>query len=255
MNKATQLVDTRPAIETRGLTKIYDPRSASPPAVSRVNLTVWPGEFLAIMGASGSGKSTLLYLIAGLATPSSGEVLIDGVPISSLPDAARASLRNTKMGFVFQRFNLLGFLSARNNIEVPRLLGWKSRRPPRTVEDLLVSVGLEKKHLRRVNELSAGEQQRVAIARALINNPDILLADEPTGNLDSKNAAAVLGLILRLKRELGLTTLMVTHNPEVARQADRIVEMLDGTVLRESTPDQWAPAEESALGLAGRPQR
>jgi putative ABC transport system ATP-binding protein len=257
MSKGNELAlgDKRPVIETRGLTKVYDGRSASSPAVNELSLKVQPGEFVAIMGASGSGKSTLLYLIAGLVAPTSGEVIIDGVPISSLPDAARARLRNTKIGFVFQRFNLLGFLSARNNIESPRLLGWKQERPPRAVDDLLAAVGLEKKNLRRVNELSAGEQQRVAIARALINNPDILLADEPTGNLDSKNAAAVLDLILGLKHDLGLTTLMVTHNPEVAMRADRIVEMKDGMILRELTPDQMASLGESALRLAGHSQR
>ena len=239
-------------LETRGLTKIYDHTSPSPPAVSGLNLSVRQGEFVAIMGASGSGKSTLLYLIAGLATPTSGEVIIDGVPISSLPDAARAHLRNTKIGFVFQRFNLLGFLSAKSNIEAPRLLGWKQQRPPRAVNDLLAAVGLENKNLRRVSELSAGEQQRIAIARALINNPDILLADEPTGNLDSQNAAAVLDLILRLRHDLGLTTLMVTHNPEVAMRADRIIEMRDGTVVRELTSAQMVSSAESALGLAGR---
>ena len=241
----------RPVIETRRLTKVYDHRSPSSPAVNGLDLKVWAGEFVAIMGASGSGKSTLLYLIAGLATPTGGEVIIDGTPISSLPDAARACLRNTRMGFVFQRFNLLGFLSAKNNIEAPRLLGWKQQRQPRDVDDLLTAVGLEKKNLRRVNELSAGEQQRVAIARALINNPDILLADEPTGNLDSKNADAVLDLILRLKHDLGLTTLMVTHNPEVAMLADRVVEMKDGMILRELMPDRIASAEESILKRTG----
>ena len=237
------------------MTKVYDRRSASPPAVNGLNLKVRPGEFVAIMGASGSGKSTLLYLIAGLAAPTSGEVLIDSVPVSSLPDAARARLRNTRIGFVFQRFNLLGFLSAKSNIEAPRLLGWKQPRPPRAVDDLLAAVGLGKKDLRRVNELSAGEQQRVALARALINNPDILLADEPTGNLDSQNAAAVLDLILRLKHDLGLTTLMVTHNPEVAMRADRIVEMKDGMILRELTPGQMASLGDAALRLAGHSQR
>ncbi|MCL5005338.1 MAG: ABC transporter ATP-binding protein [Acidobacteria bacterium] len=258
MNNRSELApgNAQPVIETRGLTKVYDSSSASAPAVNRVDLKVRSGEFVAIMGASGSGKSTLLYLIAGLATPTSGEVLINGVPISSLPDAARAHLRNTRIGFVFQRFNLLGFLSAKNNIESPRLLGWRQERPPRSVDDLLAAVGLEKKNLRRVNELSAGEQQRVAIARALINNPDILLADEPTGNLDSKNAAAVLDLILRLKSDLGLTTLMVTHNPDVALRADRVVEMKDGMILRELTPDQMASAAGgSILRVAGHSPR
>ncbi len=169
----------RTMIEARALTKIYDGATGIPPAVNGLNLMIPAGEFVAIMGPSGSGKSTLLYLIAGLAEPTAGEVLIDGVSISTLADKARARMRNTRIGFVFQRFNLLGFLSARDNIEAPRLMGWKQRRAARSIDDLLAAVGLEKKRLRKVSELSAGEQQRVAIARALINGPDILLADEP----------------------------------------------------------------------------
>ena len=206
-------------IEVRALTKIYHGTSGGPPAVNALNLKIPAGQFAAIMGPSGSGKSTLLYLIAGLAEPTAGDVLIDGASISSLEDTARARMRNTRIGFVFQRFNLLGFLSARDNIEAPRLLGWKQRQAPRSIDDLLAAVGLEKKRLRKVSELSSGEQQRVAIARALINDPDILLADEPTGNLDSRNADAVLDLILRLQADLGLTIVMVTHNPEVALRA------------------------------------
>lgn len=254
MNKGNEH-DTRherPILEARELVKVYDQGSQSPPAVNGLSLSVRAGEFVAIMGASGSGKSTLLYLIAGLATPTSGEVLIDGVPISGLPDAARARLRNTKIGFVFQRFNLLGFLSGKGNIEVPRLLGWKLPPPRRSMEELLAAVGMEKKRLRRVSGLSSGEQQRVAIARALINDPAILLADEPTGNLDSRNAAAVLELILRLKHDFGLTTVMVTHNPAVAMRADRIVEMQDGMILRELTPEQMASAAEPVFRMTGR---
>jgi putative ABC transport system ATP-binding protein len=239
-------------IEARSLTKIYDGSSGSPPAVDALSLRIPAGEFAAIMGPSGSGKSTLLYLIAGLAEPTGGEVLIDGVSISSLEDASRARMRNTRIGFVFQRFNLLGFLSARDNIDAPRLLGWKQKRAPRSIDSLLAAVGLEKKRLKRVSELSSGEQQRVAIARALINNPDILLADEPTGNLDSRNAAAVLDLILKLRVDLGLTIVMVTHNPEVALRADRIIQMKDGRVERELMTDEIEPSSEWAQRLAGR---
>ncbi len=229
------------AIETRGLTKTFTSDSQATAAVQEVNLVIQQGEFVTIMGPSGSGKSTLLYLIAGLAEPTAGEVLIGGVPISSWPDAERARMRSTKMGFVFQRFNLLGFLSVRQNIEVPRLLGWKNSGRGRTVEELLAAVGMEKRIRQRVSQLSAGEQQRVAIARALINAPQILLADEPTGNLDSRNAEAILDLLLRLNRELQLTILLVTHNPEVAAMADRIVEMRDGRVRREWLPEQVRP--------------
>jgi putative ABC transport system ATP-binding protein len=241
----------QPMIEARALTKVYEGAPGSPPAVSALNLKIPSGQFAAIMGPSGSGKSTLLYLIAGLAEPTAGEVLIDGVSISSLPDKARARLRNTRLGFVFQRFNLLGFLSTRDNIEAPRLLGWKQRHSPRSIDDLLAAVGLEKKRLRRVNELSSGEQQRVAIARALVNDPDILLADEPTGNLDSRNAEAVLDLILRLRVDLGLTIVMVTHNPEVALRADRIIQTKDGCVEREMMTEDIDPSAEWAGRLAG----
>lgn len=228
-------------IEARDLTKTFASPSQSTAAVQGVSLLVRRGEFVAIMGPSGSGKSTLLYLIAGLAKPTAGEVFIDGMAISSLPDAERTRLRSLKMGFVFQRFNLLGFLSVRHNIEVPRLLGWKNSERGRTIEELLAAVGMERRIHQRVSELSAGEQQRVAIARALINEPDILLADEPTGNLDSRNAEAILDLLLRLKRELRLTILLVTHNPEVATLADRIVEMRDGSIRREWLPEQVRP--------------
>ena len=238
-------------IETRALSKVYDSTPGSSPAVDTLNLKIPAGQFTAIMGPSGSGKSTLLYLIAGLAEPTAGEVLIDGVSISSLGDTARARMRNTRIGFVFQRFNLLGFLSARDNIDAPRLLGWKQRRPARSIDSLLAAVGLEKKRLKKVSELSSGEQQRVAIARALINSPDILLADEPTGNLDSRNAEAVLDLLLRLKLDLGLTIVMVTHNPEVALRADRIVQMKDGCVERELMTDEIEPSPEWTRRLAG----
>ncbi|MBI1941487.1 MAG: ABC transporter ATP-binding protein [Acidobacteria bacterium] len=228
-------------IEARGLSKTFASHSQSTAAVQGVSLLVRRGEFVAIMGPSGSGKSTLLYLIAGLAKPTAGEVFIEGMAISSLPDAERTRLRSLKMGFVFQRFNLLGFLSVRHNIEVPRLLGWKNPERGRTIEELLAAVGMEGRIRQRVSELSAGEQQRVAIARALINEPDILLADEPTGNLDSRNAEAILDLLLRLQRELRLTILLVTHNPEVATLADRIVEMRDGSIRREWLPEQVRP--------------
>jgi putative ABC transport system ATP-binding protein len=237
------------ALEARELVKTYGLGPQAVVAIDRISLKVYAGEFVAIMGSSGSGKSTLLYLAAGLAEPTSGEVLIKGVPMSKLSDAERARLRNTQVGFVFQRFNLLGFLSVRRNIEVPRLLGGKPNGAARRIDDLLAAVGLAKKDLRRVNELSAGEQQRVAIARALLNNPEILLADEPTGNLDSRNAAAIMDLILRLRHEFGLTVLLVTHNPEVAMKADRILEMQDGTVLRELLPQEIHSRTELARGL------
>ncbi|HET9179589.1 MAG TPA: ABC transporter ATP-binding protein [Terriglobia bacterium] len=254
MNNGARIDDGGPRIliETRALTKVYDGGPGAPPAVNALNLRIPAGQFTAIMGPSGSGKSTLLYLIAGLAEPTGGEVLIDGVSISSLGDTARAQMRNIRMGFVFQRFNLLSFLSARDNIEAPRLLGWKVRSSTKSIDSLLAAVGLEKKRLRKVSGLSSGEQQRVAIARALINDPDILLADEPTGNLDSRNADAVLDLLLRLKADLGLTIVMVTHNPEVALRADRIIQMKDGSVERELMRGDLEPSHEWVERFEGR---
>lgn len=254
MNNVSRIDDGEPRalIETRALTKIYGGAPGAPPAVNALDFKIPAGQFAAIMGPSGSGKSTLLYLIAGLAEPTAGEVLIEGISISSLPDTARARMRNTRIGFVFQRFNLLGFLSARDNIEAPRLMGWKAPSSPKSIDSLLEAVGLGNKRLRKVSELSSGEQQRVAIARALINSPDILLADEPTGNLDSRNAQAVLDLLLRLKSDLGLTIVMVTHNPEVALRADRIVLMKDGNVERELMTDEIEPSHEWVQKLEGR---
>lgn len=240
-------------VETRGLRKIFTTDSEATAALDGVDFAVRRNEFVAIMGPSGSGKSTLLYLIAGLALPTSGEIFIEGAPISSLRDAERAQLRNAKMGFVFQRFNLLGFLSVRDNVELPRLVGWKPAAGERTVDELLAAVGLAEKTRQRASDLSAGEQQRVAIARSLVNGPDILLADEPTGNLDTRNAEAVLDLLLRLRVEWRLTILLVTHNPEVAARADRTVEMRDGKVLREWTPQEvrsgagWSPRSPAAF--------
>ena len=233
------------AVETRALTRLYVSGHLTTTVVDHVDLKVRRGEFVAIMGASGSGKTSLLYLIAGLADPTSGEVLVKGTPLSTLTDSERARLRNGKMGFVFQRVNLLGFLSVRTNVEAPRLLnhGSHSRRGQRA-EDLLAAVGLGGKNLQRVSQLSAGEQQRVAIARALMNGPEILLADEPTGNLDSHNAHAILNLLLRLRKELNLTILMVTHNPEVALMADRILEIHDGKIRREVNTQEISTREE-----------
>ncbi len=203
------------------------------------------GEFVAIMGHSGSGKTTLLYLIAGLAEATSGEVFIDGTPLSTLNDPQRAALRNTRMGFVFQRFNLLNFLSVQANVETPRLLGsHRSNGDGQRARELLAKVGLAKKQSNPVNRLSAGEQQRVAIARALMNRPQILLADEPTGNLDSHNAGNVMELLLSLREELQLTILMVTHNPEVALMADRILEIHDGRIRREVQTSTIAARDE-----------
>jgi putative ABC transport system ATP-binding protein len=234
------------AVVTERVTRTYVSGGNTNTAIDQVSMRVCQGEFVAIMGHSGSGKTTLLYLIAGVAEPTSGEIFIHGTPISSLTDAERARLRNRQMGFVFQRFNLLNFLSVEANVETPQLLS-SGRRDGKghRARDLLAKVGLAGRRMDSVNRLSAGEQQRVAIARALMNGPEILLADEPTGNLDSHNAGKVLELLLTLREEFKLTILMVTHNPEVALMADRILEIQDGRVRREldtrsiPTRDEW----------------
>lgn len=227
-------------VETRSLNKVYGSGPQAAVALDHVDLKIPRGEFVAVMGASGSGKSTLLYLIAGLIVPTAGEVLIDGVALSTLPDAPRTRLRNTKMGFVFQRYNLLGFLSVKSNVELPLLLGGRSAGRNHRAEELLSAVGLQKKLPRRVTELSSGEQQRVAIARALANRPDMLLADEPTGNLDSRNAAAILKLLVELKQKFKLTILLVTHDSAVAMMADRVLIIADGKIEREAAPRELA---------------
>jgi ABC-type lipoprotein export system ATPase subunit len=237
-----------PLIELRDLAKVYRTGHEAYTALDGANLSVRRGEFVALMGPSGSGKTTLLYLVAGVLEPTAGQVMIDGVSISELSDAGRARVRNARLGFVFQRFNLLGFLPAAKNVEVQRLVGGKRGNGSRSAKELLAEVGLGKKDFRRVNALSAGEQQRVAIARALANNPDLLLADEPTGNLDSRTAQAILNLLLALRRQFRLTILMATHNSAVAELADRIVEIQDGRVLR-----QWSPAAIEESRGAGSP--
>ncbi|MGE5206536.1 MAG: ABC transporter ATP-binding protein [Chlamydiota bacterium] len=247
MNSCQELgkCGTEYAIATRELTRRFASGHQATTAVDHVSLQVRRGEFVATMGHSGSGKTTLLYLIAGLAEPTSGEVFIEGAALSSLSESQRAYLRNTRMGFIFQRFNLLSFLSVEANIYTPGLLGsWYGKGDRQRALELLAKVGLAGKKDEAVTGLSAGEQQRVAIARALMNRPKILLADEPTGNLDSYNARAVLDLLLGLREEFGVTILMVTHNPEVALMADRILEIADGRIRREAHTRDIAVREE-----------
>ena len=223
-----------PIILAENLTKVYAAGRIQVTAVRGVSLSVQPGEFVAIVGPSGSGKSTLFYLLGGLARATSGRVVIDGVDFASLSDGERTKLRKRRIGFVFQKFNLLPTLSAMGNIEIAWAVS--GRKEPLDLKYLdhlsdLLSIQGRLKH--RPSELSGGEQQRVAIARALITRPAIVLADEPTGNLDTKNSEAVLAMLLRSNRELGQTTLMITHNPEAASVASRILYMRDGEIVRE----------------------
>jgi putative ABC transport system ATP-binding protein len=221
-------------IQTEQVTKIYAAGRLEVAAVRDLSMTVARGEFVAIVGPSGSGKSTLFYLLGGLTHANSGRVVIDGVDFASLNDAERTRLRRHRIGFVFQKFNLLPTLSAMGNIEIAYAVSGRKEPMDRAYLDHLSDLLSIKGRLEhRPSELSGGEQQRVAIARALITRPAIVLADEPTGNLDTKNSDAVLEMLVRSNRELGQTTLMITHNPEAAAVASRILHMRDGQIVRE----------------------
>jgi len=226
-------------ILAENLAKVYAAGRIEVPAVRGVSLAVEPGEFVAIVGPSGSGKSTLFYLLGGLTRATEGRVVIDGVDFASLSDAERTRLRKHRIGFVFQKFNLLPTLSAMGNIEIAYTISGRGSGPNgvpmdlKYLDHLSEMLAIKGRLDHRPSELSGGEQQRVAIARALITRPAIVLADEPTGNLDTKNSDAVLQMLLRSNRELGQTTLMITHNPEAAAIAGRILYMRDGQIVKE----------------------
>ena len=216
-------------IVTQCLTKVYRADGVATPALRGMDLAIGRGEFVSIMGPSGCGKSTLLYLMGLLDTPTDGTVILAGTDTRGLSDGERTRLRRRHVGFVFQRFNLLPTISAEENVALPLKL---RRRPVGTqARDMLAAVGLEEKRRRRPGELSVGEQQRVAIARALVARPTVLLADEPTGNLDSEASGRVLELILRFHRDLGQTVVLITHNDQVAARAQRLVRMRDGRIV------------------------
>jgi len=217
-------------IEVVDARKSYHVGKLDVPALRGVSFNVDKGEFIAILGPSGSGKSTLFYLLGGLTRATTGKVVIDGDDFSQLSDAERTRLRKTKIGFVFQKFNLLPTLDAQTNIEIAQDISGKKidRDYFNRITDLL---GISKRLMHRPSELSGGEQQRVALARALINKPAIILADEPTGNLDTANSEAVLTLLQQSNQDLGQTILMITHNPEAAEFAGRSIHMRDGEIV------------------------
>jgi putative ABC transport system ATP-binding protein len=219
-----------PIIRTEDLKKIYRIGKVDVPALRGVNLIVDEGEFLAVVGPSGCGKSTLLHILGGLTGPSSGRVLVDGNDFRAMSDADRTRFRRHKIGFVFQRFNLLPTLTARDNIALAQSIQGNGFNP-RRLEQVAEMLGIAHKLNHRPYALSGGEQQRVAIARAVICEPKILLADEPTGNLDTENSQLVLNMLRTLNRSFRQTILMITHNPEAAAVADRIIRMRDGRVV------------------------
>ncbi len=232
-------------IEVHDITKVYRMGgNIEVHALRGVSLQVEQGEFLSIMGPSGSGKSTLMNVLGCLDQPTSGEYYLDGVNVKRLNDNALAEIRNRKIGFVFQTFNLLPRTTALENVELPliyRGVGGRERRW--RVMEALEMVGLADRIHHRPNELSGGERQRVAIARALAAQPDIILADEPTGNLDSRSGAEIVAIFQRLNRELGITVVFVTHDPEIAAHTRRIVQLLDGKIVGDEVVENPLDAE------------
>src|SRR5688572_27207084 len=218
------------AIEIRDLRKTYRIGQVDVPALRGVDLTVKQGEFLSIVGPSGSGKSTLFHIIGGLTPPTSGEVHVGGQDLATMTDADRTRLRKRTVGFVFQKFNLLPNLTARDNIAVARFISGYPPKPAPEFEEILRVLGIDARLDHKPNALSGGEQQRVAIARAIVNHPTILLADEPTGKLDTENSKAVLEILRDLNQRLEQTILMITHNPEAAAYGHSVVHMRDGRI-------------------------
>ena len=224
-----------PIIQVENVTRVYRVGKVDVPAVRGVSFTVNQGDFVAVVGPSGSGKSTLFYMLGGLTHATSGRVIVDGDDFAHLSDAERTRLRKRKIGFVFQKFNLLPTLNARMNIQIAQDIARGNTPDPAWFNNITKLLGIADRLEHRPSELSGGEQQRVALARALINRPAIVLADEPTGNLDTKNSEVVLRLLRETNRDLSQTVLMITHNLEAAAFADRILHMRDGKIVGEES--------------------
>jgi putative ABC transport system ATP-binding protein len=221
-------------LKAEGLKKDYQMGGVTVSALQGVDLAVQPGEFVAIMGPSGSGKSTLLHLLGGLDGASGGEITLAGQPLAHLSDDEITLVRQRKVGFIFQFYNLLPTLTAEENVALPLLIdGQNPARHQAKIDRLLDLVGLSDRRTHRPHQLSGGQQQRVAVARAFVNDPEIVLADEPTGNLDSRAGTAILDLLRRACTELGATIVMVTHDPHAASYANRVIFLQDGAIVRE----------------------
>ncbi|MBM3735048.1 MAG: ABC transporter ATP-binding protein [Acidobacteria bacterium] len=220
-----------PIIRVQALRKVFRVGDVDVEALRGVDLSVNKGDFVAIVGPSGSGKSTLFHILGGLTAPTSGSVSIDGTDLATLSENGRTRVRGSKVGFVFQKYNLLPTLSARDNIAIALDIAGKATEPDASFQDVLRFLGIEHRLDHKPRAMSGGEQQRVAIARAIVNQPAILLADEPTGNLDTASSDAVLALLRDLNQRMGQTILMITHNPEAAAYANRTVKMRDGRIV------------------------
>lgn len=237
-----------PIIQTENLTKVYGTGDTAVVALDHVNMAVDPGEFLAVMGPSGCGKSTLLHLVGGLDRPTEGRVLLDGRDLTSLRDDDLTTLRRRRIGFVFQFYNLIPVLTALENAALPLLLdGVKPAEAHRRAAQWLERLGLGDRLQCRPDQLSGGQQQRVAIARALVAEPDLILADEPTGNLDSRAGDEIAALLRRISSEWGRTILLVTHDPRIAAHADRILFLKDGRIIDETRLAGTGEEEAQAL--------
>ncbi len=231
MSEMIGITRRKDVVVVEDLQMVYRVGKIEVPAVRGVDFSVKEEEFVAVIGPSGCGKSTLLHLIGGLLKPTSGRILIEGVSISSVSDSERTEIRRQRMGFVFQSYNLLNTLTARENIALAKRIQGNGHYEDGSADQILRMLGLENKMDHKPWELSGGEQQRVAIARAVINRPAILLADEPTGSLDSENSRMVLKMLRDLNSVYGQTIIIITHDPEAAATADRVIEMRDGKIL------------------------
>ncbi len=242
------------ALQAINLTRSLPLAGQQMPILNAVSFEIARGEWIALTGPSGSGKSTLLGILAGIDAPSSGRVIVAGVDITRMRERALARIRNRQIGIVFQSFNLIPALTAQENVEVPLYVGANRRGAHKRAREILDLVGLGDRLRHRPHQLSGGEQQRVAIARALVTKPALLLADEPTGNLDSKTGAQVLDLFARLHDELALTLVVVTHDPEVALRAGRVLRLVDGRLVPPSDEDLSQQLFRPAAALAGGAQ-